>query len=140
MPRAWRAQRARDKARIEATGQDFYEVMGERQLLAQKRRILKQWTPALEAKSIQLFNEGKSSGDAVRILVKENLYDPTVYAKGTPREKLDNRGINEIFDDLREGIVVHPENQEKITFTEIKKGSPAKYMLESELLARDKKI
>ena len=137
--RDWKAQAARDKVKIEASGQDYYTVMTERRNLSQKRRVLKQWNPALEARAIQLFNEGNTTGDAVRILVQEKLYDPIVYFKGQAKQKLDNRGITQIFNDLREGNVVHPENQGKITFTEIIKGSESP-KLASERLAQDKQI
>ena len=137
MPRDWKKQRERDIARILESGQDPKEVFSERIRISTKKRILKQWTVEVEARAIELFNEGVPRGDVTRILIKEGLYRPII---DNTTKKLDNRGISLIFEDLSEGKVVHPVNKEKITFKEIKKGSPARHLLQSETVAQDKKI
>ena len=137
MPRDWKKQRERDIARILESGQDPKEVFSERIRISTKKRILKQWTVEVEARAIELFNEGVPRGDVTRILIKEGLYRPII---NNTTKKLDNRGISLIFEDLSEGKVVHPVNKEKITFKEIKKGSPARHLLQSETVAQDKKI
>jgi hypothetical protein len=99
------------------------------------RRVLEKWNPTVEARVIELFNEGLSQSDINKIITREKIFEiPTsqTHKGGTP--KYDYRGVNTIYQKLFEDGKLDP------SITEINKNVSGKYATAGEIAIQDKQI
>ena len=132
--RDWRAQRDRDKARMEAQGLDYGDYKAEQRNRSLKNRALKQWTPTVEARAIELLNQDLPIADVNRILESEGLIK--VPSSGTRESgviKKDFRGFRLIYDDLLNDGKLDP------SITEFKTAMGSKKN-QAEIVAQQKKV
>jgi len=132
--RDWREQVVRDRARAEAAGIDYDAKKAAQRAQSHKRRALRQWSPEVEARTIELLNQDLPIADVNRILESEGLIK--VPASGTHKAgapKKDFRGFRLIYDDLLNDGKLDP------SITEFKT-APGSVLNQSEILAQDKKI
>ena len=91
------------------------------------RRAFEQWSPRLEARVIELLNQGLSQSDVNKILSREGSFDA-----GAP--KAEYRGLKAIYQKLLEDGKLDP------SITEISKAKSGKYATAGEIAIQDKQI
>ena len=132
--RDWRAQRDRDRARAEAEGIDYDAKTAAWRNASLKRRALREWTPTVEARAIELLNQKLPLADVNKILESEGLVNFPGMGKGkSGKSKYDYRGFKLIYQDLLNDGKLDPSITELIT-------SPGTKRLQSVKLAQQKKI
>ena len=99
------------------------------------RIALEQWSPRLEARVIELLNQGLSRSDVNKIIRREGSFTATgsIPKKGGAL-KVENRGMNAIYQKLLEDGKLDP------SITEINKTVASKYGTAEEIAIQDKQI
>ena len=99
------------------------------------RRALEKWNPRVEARVIELFNEGLSQSDVNKIITREGIFKfPSSIGKEGGARKFDYRGVNAIYQKLFEDGKLDP------SITEINKAVSGKYATGKEIAIQDKQI
>ena len=99
------------------------------------RRALEKWNPRVEARIIELFNEGLSQSDVNKIITREGIFEiPTSQTQKSGAPKYDYRGVNLIYQKLLEDGKLDP------SITEINKTVSGKYATGREIAIQDKQI
>ena len=99
------------------------------------RRALKKWNPRVEARVIELFNQGLSQSDVNKIIRQEGLFEvPTSITKKTGVRKFDFRGVNAIYEQLLKDGKLDP------SIKKIDKTITGKYATAAEIATQDREI
>ena len=99
------------------------------------RRALEKWNPRVEARVIELFNEGLSQSDVNKIINREGLFEiPTSVSRKTGARKFDFRGVNAIYEQLLKDGKLDP------SIKKINKAVSGKYVTGREIAAQDRQI
>ena len=79
------------------------------------RRALEKWNPRVEARIIELFNEGLSQSDINKIITREGIFKiPTSQSQKGGAPKYDYRGVNAIYQKLLEDGKLDPVNMQPL--------------------------
>ena len=95
--RDWRAQRDRDRARAEAEGIDYDAKTAAWRNASLKRRALREWTPTVEARSIELLNQKYQRHINCNLYFgngKKSIHDTELYEMFRYLEKCKTKVIN----------------------------------------------
>ena len=99
------------------------------------KKALEKWNPRVEARIIELFNEGLSQSDVNKIITREGIFEiPTSQTQKSGAPKYDYRGVNLIYQKLLEDGKLDP------SITEINKAVSGKYATSREIAIQDKQI
>ena len=93
-------------------------------------KILAQWTPEIEARTIELLNSDMARSDVSRTLIEE--FDIKVASR--PGTSSDYRGLNRIYEELLDTGKLDP------SITKINKTMTGKYLTGAGLAAQDQQI
>ena len=99
------------------------------------RRALEKWNPRVEARVIELFNQGLSQSDVNKIIRQEGLFEfPSSRGKEGGARKFDFRGVNAIYEQLLKDGKLDP------SIKKIDKTITGKYATAAEIAAQDREI